>query len=141
MKAVDWILEFPERVCFVEVKDPDTPLAQNHRQRDRFVQSLLAGNLTPSLVLKFRDSFLYEWACNRLAKPLSYYVIVASERLDDAQLLTRTEELKRTLPVGTPAGWSRPVANDCYVFNVEKWNEVFPEYPLSRLSVEGTQPS
>ena len=25
MKAVDWILELPDRICFIEVKDPDAP--------------------------------------------------------------------------------------------------------------------
>lgn len=105
------------------------------------MQSFLAGELTPNLVTKFRDSFLYEWACDRIDKPINFYVIVASEALDVAQLVTRTDDLKRRLPVGSPAGWTRTMAQDCCVFNVAKWNEVFPQYPLSRVSEEDSEAS
>ena len=141
LKAVDWILDLPERIYFVEVKDPEAPRAKDHNQSNCFLQGLVAGNLTPDLVAKFRDSFLYEWACDRTDRPISYYVIVASETLDDAQLLTRTDDLKRRLPVGTPAVWSRAMAHGCCVFNIAKWNEVFPQFSLSRHSIEGPQPS
>ena len=141
MKAVDWVVDLPERTCFVEVKDPEAPGARNFRQGGRFLQSFLAGELTPSLVTKFRDSFLYEWACDRIDKPISFYVIVASETLDVAQLVTRTDDLKRRLPVGSPAEWTRAMAQDCCVFNVAKWNEVFPQFPLSRASEEGFEAS
>ena len=141
LKAVDWILDLPERICFVEVKDPDDPGAKKHKNSDEFLQGFLAGKLTHTLAAKFRDSFLYEWACDRVDKPISYFVIVASDALDDAQLLTRADDLKRTLPIGTPADWSRAIAHDCFVVNIDKWNEVFPEFPLSRHSAAGTQPS
>lgn len=141
LKAVDWILELPERIYFVEVKDPEDTRARRHRNADDFLQGFLAGGLTRGLAAKFRDSFLYEWACDRVDKPISYFVVVASEALDDAQLLTRTDDLKRTLPVGTPANWSRAIAHDCFVFNIATWNEVFPEYPLSRHSAAGAQAS
>jgi len=134
MKAVDWIVDLPDRTCFVEVKDPEAPGAGDFRQSNRFLQGFLAGDLTSDLVAKFRDSFLYEWACNRIEKPIGFYVIIASETLDVAQLVTRTDDLKRKLPVGSPAGWSRPIAHDCCIFNAAKWNEVFPRYPLSRRS-------
>ena len=141
LKAVDWILELPGRIYFVEVKDPEAPGAKEHKQSNHFLQGFLAGSLTPDLVAKFRDSFLYEWACDRTGKPISYCVIVASGILDDAQLLTRTDDLKRMLPVGAPADWTRPIAHDCYVVNVAKWNEVFPQYPLSRDSATGSRAS
>ena len=132
MKAVDWILELPERVCFIEVKDPDASGARDHGNRDDFLQELLSGKLSGVLATKFRDSFLYEWACNRVDKSISYYVIVASADLDDALLMSRTEDLRRKLPVGTPVNWVRAIAQDCLVFNIAKWNEVFPEFTLSR---------
>ena len=135
LKAVDWVLELPDWIYFIEVKDPDDPQATRHNNRDNFLRSFRAGRLTLDLAAKFGDSFLYEWACDRVNKPISYVVIVASAALDDAQLLTRTDDLKRRLPAGTPAGWVRPMAHDCFVFNVAKWNKVFPRYPLSRHSV------
>ena len=95
MKAVDWILELPERICFIEVKDLDAPGAKDHGNRDDLLQELLSGRLSGILATKFRDSFLYEWACNRVDQPISYYVIVASADLDDALLMSRTEDLRR----------------------------------------------
>jgi len=141
LKAVDRILDLPERIYFVEVKDPEVPGAEEHKNSNRFFQSFLAGNLTSDLAAKFRDSFLYEWACDRVGKPISYFVIVASGNLDAAQLLTRSDDLKRRLPVGTPANWIRPIAYDCHVVNVAKWNELFPQYPLSRDSATDSQAS
>ena len=141
MKAVDWILDLPERTYFVEIKDPDAPSAKNHKQSRHFIQEFLAGELTTDLVAKLRDSFLYEWACNRADKPISYYVIFASDTLDAAQLLARTDDLKRRLPVGAPVSWIRAIAHDCCVFNIAKWNDVFPEYPLSRHSASGLRES
>lgn len=132
MKAVDWILELPDRTCFIEVKDPDAPGARDHGNRDDFFQELLSGKLSGALATKFRDSFLYEWACNRVDKPISYYVILASADLDDALLMSRTEDLRRKLPSGPQVNWVRAIALDCLVFNIAKWNEVFPEFPLSR---------
>ena len=132
MKAVDWILELPEQTWFIEVKDPDTPEARDYGNRYDFLQEFLSGKLSGVLATKFRDSFLYEWACNRVDKPISYYVIVASADLDDALLMTRTDDLRRRLPAGTPVSWARAMARDCLVFNLAKWNEVFPEFPLSR---------
>lgn len=134
MKAVDWILELPERTCFIEVKDPDAPGAKDHGNRDDFLCELSSGKLSNVLATKFRDSFLYEWACNRVERPISYYVIIASAGLDDALLMSRTEDLKRKLPTGTHVTWVRAIARDCLIFNIAKWNEMFPEFPLSRVN-------
>ena len=137
LKAVDWILELPDRIYFVEVKDPDDPEARRHNDDDNFLDGFQAGRLTRDLAAKFRDTFLYEWACDRVDKPISYVVIVASMALDDAQLLNRTDDLKRMLPIGTPAGWSRAIAHGCSVFNIARWNGAFPDFRLSRHSVAG----
>ena len=132
MKAVDWILELPDRICFIEIKDPDAPGARDHGNRNDFLRKFLSGVLTGDLVVKFRDSFLYEWACDRIDKPICYYVVVASEVLDDALLVTRNDDLKRRLPIGAPANWVREMAHGCIVFNISKWNDKFPDYPLLR---------
>ena len=147
MKAVDWILELPDRIYFIEVTDPDDPRAREHRERVRFLQSFRSDKRTKeatrfikNLVVKFRDSFLYEWACNRVDKPISYYVIVASDTLDAALLVTRTDDLKCELPAKLHAGWTRVIAHGCCIFNVASWNNAFPECPLVRISDAGLQP-
>ena len=60
MRAVDWILEFPEYVWFIEVKDPDAPGAKAHRNRNDFLQEFVSGKLRatwqPSFVTRFSTS-------------------------------------------------------------------------------------
>ncbi len=134
MKAVDWIVELPDCVCFIEIKDPDAQGAREER-RTEFINRFSSGRLDRDLVGKFRDSFLYEWACQRVDKPISYFVIMASSRLDAALLLTRTDDLRRRLPVGAPvkAKWRRALARGCCVFNIATWNATFPDLPLQRV--------
>ena len=129
MKAVDWVIELPDQIRFVELKDPDARQAAPYQNKQKF----LSKNLTPDLVTKFRDSFLHEWACHRAAKPIRYLVVIASSSLDKAALTSRSDELRRKLPSGKPQSWRRPIAQDCGVFNIETWNANFPNWPLVRV--------
>lgn len=129
MKAVDWIIELPDHVRFIELKDPDARSAAAHQNRHEF----LSKDLTPSLTSKFRDSFLYEWACQRTEKPINYFVVIAAKSLDKAVLMTRSEALKRHLPSGKPHPWLQSIVQNCGVFNIETWNASFPGWPLKRI--------
>ena len=42
MKAVDWIIDLPDRVYFIEIKDPDARGATAHRERDGHIEDLRA---------------------------------------------------------------------------------------------------
>ena len=61
---------------------------------------------------------------------------VALDVLPTPLLRHRRRELERKLPVNGPSGqpWPRPIASSCAVFNIKKWNEKFPRYPIERLS-------
>ena len=133
MKAVDFIVELPDRYLFIEFKDPQAPRSTPER-RCCFIQKLQSGHLDETLKYKFRDSFLYEWASGRADKPIDYYVLCTG--LDAAMLNTRTDTLKRNLPMNGPGGhpWPRPIAKSCAVFNIEMWNRHLPEYPIERRS-------
>lgn len=129
MKAVDWVIELPDHIRFIELKDPDARPAASHQHKQKF----LSKNLTPDLVTKFRDSFLYEWACQRMAKPIRYFVVIASGSLDKAVLMGRSDNLKRGLPSGKPQPWLRSIVQISGVFNIETWNASFPDWPLERI--------
>jgi len=136
MKAVDFVVEDPDRVLFIEFKDPDHPHADADR-REAFLQDLLSGAKDDDLVRKYRDSFIYRWAENAGEKPIIYCVLIAAWRLDEAMLLARTEELKRKLPVEGPASgaWQRQIVAGCGVFNLETWNKHLPQYPVTRAAL------
>ena len=136
MKAVDFIVELQRRTIFVEVKDPDNPNAKP-ANRSTFIQELQSGVLENQFTHKFRDSFLYEWASDSLRKPVHYVVLVALQSLTSADLLTRTDALKRVLPAGRglPRCWARPIAGGCIVVNLATWSShpLLGRFPVSRL--------
>jgi hypothetical protein len=134
MKAVDFIVELADRYLFIEVKDPQNPLA-HPKESSKFIHDFLAGQVDQDLMYKYRDSFLYEWASGRAAKPIYYWVLIAIDSLTAADLLTRTEDLQRKLPMRGPASapWTRPLVAGCAVFNIAAWNRLLPDYPVARL--------
>ena len=133
MKAVDWIIETPDKVYFVEVKDLDARGATGREARKRYFDDLEAGRKDGDFVAKFRDSFIYQWACEQVDRPIVYLVVIAYTGFDKAMLLNRTDALRRGLPVaGTPKAWQRPIAKDVLVLNQETWNEL-PGFAMERM--------
>ena len=141
MKAVDWIIDLPDEIYFVEVKDLDAPGAVGHSQRERYFDDLKAGRNDRDLVTKFRDSFIYRWACGQVDKPIFYLVVIACEDLDGAMLLHRSKALRRQLPSGVPKVWRHAIAKDVLVFNERTWNEKFADFPMTRIRDEPTDAS
>lgn len=94
MKAVDFIIELPQSLLFVEFKDPENPKAQA-KDRAAFIRKFLSGQLDSDLKTKYRDSWLYEWAQGRVQKPVTYLILLGASTLSAAELLARTEALKR----------------------------------------------
>jgi len=133
MKAVDFIVELPDSILFVEFKDPEHPDAKA-RNRDLFIEKFQAGELDEDLKYKYRDTFLYQWASGNVDKPVYYFILVAISALTPAELLSRTEDLQRKLPLRGPASgiWQRQIVAGCSVFNLEAWNRNLPNYPISR---------
>ena len=133
MKAVDWIIDLPNKVYMVEVKDLDARGASGREERRRYLDDLEAGRKDRDFVAKFRDSFIYQWAHERVDKPIVYLVVMACETLGTAMLLHRADELRRKLPSGFPSGWKRAIAEDVLVFNERTWSEHFPNFPMERV--------
>lgn len=136
MKAVDFVIELPDCLLFVEIKDPQHP-SSGPKDRDKFIGRFKAGGLDDDLKYKYRDSFLYQWACGNVGeKPIHYLVLIALDSLTEADLSARTDELRRQLPLdGPPSGvWLQPIVDGCMVFNVQTWNAHLPQYRITRAS-------
>lgn len=101
MKAVDFIVELPDRYLFIEFKDPQDPKAPTETA-DADLERFSAGQLDKNLIYKFRDSFLYELASGRADKPVDYLVLVALDVLPTPLLRHRRRELERKLPINGP---------------------------------------
>ncbi|MCM8625482.1 hypothetical protein [Accumulibacter sp.] len=135
MKAVDFIVELDDRILFIEFKDPDDPAAAPERQQ-LFMEEYRSGVLDNKLKAKYRDSFLYEFGSGRVSKPIYYLVLIGAGVLTEAELLARTDALRRQIPVLGPGDkpWKRPFVAGCAVMNIEAWNKALPQYPVNRLS-------
>jgi hypothetical protein len=136
MSAVDFIVEMEDRILFIEFKDPDHPSAVAKGQQ-KFMEEFRSGALDNKLKTKYRDSFLYEWGAGRVSKPVYYFVLIAASVLTEANLLARTDALKRQLPVLGPGEkpWKQPFVAGCAVMNIKTWNDQLPRFSVTRRSI------
>lgn len=130
MKAVDFIIETPNSIIFLEIKDPDSAPPE---RRQAYTEELVAGIVDNDLKYKFRDTWLYLHATQKLNKPVNFFVVIGLSSLTSEALAARSTALSRQLPLsGVAAGWANPLANTCKVFNIETWNRVLAEFLIVR---------
>lgn len=135
MKAVDCIVELPTRFLFIEVKHFPVPddymldIGSNYTEGKRKNKHL--NSLIENLKYKYRDSWLYRWAEEKVNKPIFYLCLLT---LENAQVNFLQKQLKHQLPVGCAAArWRREIAWDCLVLNLDRWKHNFPQWPVQRL--------
>ena len=148
MKAVDFIVEFANYFLFVEVKDPELPpalalKAAAHVVEARkqaitdFTRKFQSGNLRNELVTKFRDTFIYRWAENRLEKPIHYFVLLELPSVDKTFLGPELQRLRGGIPYSSPGlpckRWTNSIAGECQLLDIESWNRNL-KWPIERLS-------
>ena len=138
MKAVDFIVEHENQVYFVELKDPEDPsaLAERGVGSAAYINKFRSGEIDTDLKIKFRDSWLYEYAQGRVNRPIIYLVLIGASTLSAAELLARTDALKRQIPVFGPSDrpWVKPFVTGCAVMNIAAWNKALPQFPVGRVS-------
>ena len=145
MKAVDFIVEEPERTLFIEFKDPKIPLEEcedpktlraRKQARKEFIAKFTSGGLDQDLKYKYRDSFLYEWASGRMYERIHYWVLIGIDELTSSDLGRRTDDLKGKLPASVPSrvAWKHRIVHDCLVLYIDAWNNRLPDYPVSRIA-------
>ena len=138
MNRVDLVVELDRFVAYVEIKDPEHP---NARPRDvrKLLRKYESGDLAVSFAKKLMDSFVYGWAEEKALKPIRYYSLVT---LESELVLPFGDEIAKHLPpLGRPgtSRWKRAFIENCQVFNLELWNECFPEWPAKRISQTETE--
>jgi hypothetical protein len=136
MKGVDIIAEFEEAYIYVELKDYDDPsiydvlVATSDEERKARQDSFKW--LKNYLKYKFRDSYLYRHAEQKVEKPVHYVCLIT---FDNALNTRMQKALKQELPVGKASRrWVQSIATSCQVVNLDKWNENFPKWPVTRLA-------
>ena len=134
MKAVDFIVELKDKIYFVEIKDPEHPDVKLNN-RNEFVKKLKSNVLINELKYKYRDSYLYELAMNKVTKPVHYLVLICLDSLDQVVLNTQLDILKKHLPVDGPPRnhWPKKFVHGCIVMNLQTWNSYLPKFLASRI--------
>ena len=136
MKGVDIVAEFAEAYVYVELKDYDDPsiydvLGASTEDETNSRQASFKW-LKNYLKYKFRDSYLYRHAEQKVDKPVHYVCLIT---FDNALNSRMQKSLKQELPVGKASRrWVQTLATSCHVVNLDKWNENFPKWPVTRLA-------
>ena len=122
MKAVDLVVELENEYLFVEMKDFHAP--DDYHDKDHF------KHLRNSLKYKYRDTFLYRWAENKIEKPVYYLCLLT---LDNALVSRMNKEVRIHLPPGQPIDrWKKEIVHKSLVLNEERWNKNFPKWPVRK---------
>ena len=135
MKGVDIVAEFDEAYVYVEMKDYDDPSIYDVLGAATDDEKLSRQQgfkwLKNYLKYKFRDSYLYRHAEQKVEKPVHYVCLIT---FDNALNSRMQKSLKQELPVGKASRrWVQILATSCQVVNLDKWNENFPKWPVTRL--------
>ncbi|SQD78320.1 hypothetical protein [Moritella yayanosii] len=138
MKGVDIVAEFDEAYVYIEIKDYQDEFAsaydiQNFESDDELKEKRRAFKwLKNYLKYKYRDSYLYRHAEDKVEKPIHYICLL---NFDNALNLKFTKSLKQELPIGRKSRrWNKSLAQSCRVLNIDRWNEHFPKWPVSKIA-------
>lgn len=139
MKGVDIVAEFEEAYVYIELKDYEDPsiydVVSATTDDERHARQECFKWLKNYLKYKFRDSYLYRHAEQKVEKPIHYVCLIT---FDNALNSRMQKALKQELPVGRASRrWVQTLAASCHVVNVDKWNENFPKWPVTRAAVAG----
>ena len=136
MKAVDIVVELENAYLFIEIKDfpdPDdydtkssTDGESLEKKQDKFKW------LKNYLKYKYRDSYLYRHAEQKIDKSIHYIYLLT---FDNALNTTMQKFLQKELPVGKASQrWKQELVNSCQVVNMKKWNQQFPKWPVTKTA-------
>ena len=139
MKAVDFLVEWPDEFWFVEVKDPaETKIPKKYKKQElqNFLKKMKKEKLfSQELGPKLKDSFLYLHLSKKLPdKTLKYFVLLAIGTLDYALQATSIDHLKRYTCLLGPdnSEWPNQYIDAVAIFNEDTWNKKLNQCPVTR---------
>lgn len=132
MPRVDFIVEMEDAIYFIEVKDPGRPDAIDVGGR-QLLRKIVEGTLEASLIEKYLFSFFFRWAERRLEKSVHYVSLIT---LESPLLQPIIDGLERQLTNLSKKSvrWDREPLASCQVHNIETWETMFPDWPVTRLA-------
>lgn len=114
---VDFVVERPDDILLIEVKDPSASRAPAKEQQE-YLRRMASDQLThEELVPKARTTWSYLHLMARTGKPLRFVVAVGTDRLSVQPLLLQslTDKLRRRLAQEADVPWKVPYIASCMV--------------------------
>lgn len=137
MKFVDLVIERENDILLIEIKDPSHSKSPD-KEKNSYLKrlsnnSVLAQELTP----KARDSYIYLHLMEKDKKPFKYIVLIGLDAFDSnkqkAILSGFKDRLMADIRCESFEAWKRKHISDCAVLSVDTWNEIFPDWPVTRI--------
>lgn len=138
-KAVDFIVEYQDKIYFIEVKDPENrAITTDRRGRERKIMkyNMSDDSYIHELGQKCRDTYMYRFLQNiNQTKNLHYIVLVAFEHRNASALATMSKNLKYHTGFEGPhrRGWALNYLHQVAAVDLKMWPIVVPEVKVSRV--------
>jgi hypothetical protein len=142
MNFVDLVIQQDSHTYLVEIKDfsnNNVPTSRREAVRESDFKKLRTKEfIYDELVPKVRGAFTFLHLMERDSKPFKYIILLGLDQFEGRynlmQLQTFKDRLKARISKETDQNWKRQYVDDCMVFNIDKWNAQFPDWPVTRLS-------
>lgn len=123
LKAVDVMAEFTDFYMWIEIKSyPDEyiiKLKKEGDQRKKNDEHHIKSYLCNNLARKYRETFIYRFAENKIDKPIVYVCLL---NFDSALKLHFKQELQNCIPIGKPSNrWKKFILEQLVVVNEKDW--------------------
>lgn len=131
---VDFVVERPDDVLLIEVKDPSNSRAPDG-ERAKFVKKMESDELThQELAPKARTSWSYLHLMDRTAKPLRFVVVIGVDALSVQPVLLQHlgDRLKRRLAQEAEQPWVRPYVVSSVVLPALEVSKFLPGVEVTR---------
>lgn len=132
MKAIDVLVETSESYVYIEIKDLHDIDQYDITSTDSVIEDKRKAFkwLKNYLKYKFRDTHLYRYAENKVAKPIHYVCLL---NFDNALCNALKKQLQKELPVGKASKrWTCSLAESVQVVNLDRWEKAYPKWKVSK---------
>jgi len=124
LMAIDLLVELEDVYLFIEIKDFFEPEKYEEKEAFKHLRDVLKN--------KYKDTWLYRWAENKINKPIHYLCLLSLENGLNTRL---TKELRIQLPIKSINDrWEREIATNAIALNLERWNQAFPKWQVTRIN-------
>ncbi|MBF0445657.1 MAG: hypothetical protein HQL68_08705 [Magnetococcales bacterium] len=139
---VDFIVELPEELLYIEVKDPGN-VATSQEDFQNFFNKFKSKELSKTLAKKCRDTFFSEYVMDHIEKPIYFIAIVEFGNRVFPRYTSQIDKLKKCLFIDKlpQQSTNHRVVKNGMIMDVDAWNmhSKLKQFPISRINTTSNQ--